>query len=50
MGIDGRPANALSLPDLRRLLRTGAPGSVISLQIVHSGAAKEVKVTLRDLI
>ncbi len=50
VGIDGRPANALSLPDLRRLLRTGAPGSVISLQIVHSGAAKEVKVTLRDLI
>jgi hypothetical protein len=45
--VDGKPANTLFLPDLRKRLRNDAPGTVVTLAVKGKG---EVKVTLRDLI
>jgi C-terminal processing protease CtpA/Prc len=45
--VDGKPAGTLFLPDLRKHLRTDAPGTVVTLAIKGKG---NVKLTLRDLI
>ena len=48
--VDGKPAKDIILPDLRKRLRSDAPGTVIHFGVVHGGATKDVAVTLRDLI
>ncbi len=48
--VDGVPAGTLKLPDVRIKLRTAAPGTVVTFTVNHGGAAKDIKVTLRDLI
>jgi S1-C subfamily serine protease len=48
--VDGVPASALKLPDVRGKLRTAEPGTVVTFTVNRGGASKDVKVTLRDLI
>jgi hypothetical protein len=48
--IDGKPATAMTLPDLRYRLRNDAPGTVVALTIKRGKESNDVKVTLRDLI
>ncbi len=45
--VDGKAANTLFLPDLRKRLRNDAPGTVVTLAVKGKG---DIKVTLRDLI
>jgi hypothetical protein len=45
--VDGRPATAIALPDIRKRLRNDKPGTVVTLAVKGKG---DVKVTLRDLI
>jgi hypothetical protein len=45
--VDGKPASAIALPELRKMLRTERPGTVITFAVKGKG---EVKVKLRDLI
>lgn len=45
--VDGRPASAIKLYELRKRLRNEAPGTVVTFAVKGKG---EVKVTLRDLI
>jgi hypothetical protein len=48
--VDGVAASQLKLRDVRGKLRTAKPGTVVTFTVNHGGAAKDVKVTLRDLI
>ena len=48
--IDGVPAAQLKLPEVRRKLRGDAPGTVVRFTVNRNGAAKDLAVTLRDLI
>ena len=48
--IDGKPAKAIKLYDLRQRLRDEAPGTVVSLTIQRGGKARQIKLTLKDLI
>ncbi len=50
LAVNGQPAKTMALYDLRKLLRTGAPGSALTLQVSRSGETRDVKLTLRDLI
>ncbi len=50
VGIDGQPSNTVKIYELRRRLRSQPPGTVVALKVARSGASREVKVTLRDLI
>ncbi len=50
MAVDGRGAATLMLNDVRDHLREGLPGTVVRLTVRSSGAAREVAITLRDLI
>jgi membrane-associated protease RseP (regulator of RpoE activity) len=46
--VDGKPASAIALYDLRQRLRNDAPGTVVKFSL--KGRAKDVAVTLRDLV
>jgi hypothetical protein len=48
--VDGKPAGAIALPDIRYRLRNDAPGSVVTFTVMRAGKSDDVKVTLRDLI
>jgi carboxyl-terminal processing protease len=48
--VDGKPAAAVKLPDLRKMLRTAKPGTVVTFTVTRGGAPKDIKVSLRDLI
>lgn len=48
--VDGKPAAGVKLPDLRKMLRTAKPGTVVTFTVTRGSAAKDIKVTLRDLI
>jgi len=50
VAIDGKPANAIALSDMRQQLRDGAPGTAMTFTIKRGAETKEVTVTLRDLI
>ena len=45
--VDGKPASAIHLYDLRRRLRNQAPGTVVTFTVKGKG---DLKLTLRDLI
>lgn len=48
--VDGVPAATAKLAELRKKLRTAAPGTVVSFTVNRNGVAKDIRVTLRDLI
>jgi hypothetical protein len=48
--IDGKPATAINLPDLRKRWRDAPAGTAVKLTVKHGAEAKDVTVTLRDLI
>jgi hypothetical protein len=50
LAVDGKPVAELSLPALRARLRSDAPGTKLNLQVESGGAAREVTLTLRDLV
>lgn len=50
VSVDGKAATEIALPDLRKRLRSGVPGTVVHFGISHGGAPKDLAVTLRDLI
>ena len=50
LGVDGKPATQVSLPEFRERLRSGAPGSKLTLRISSGGATREVTLILRDLV
>ncbi len=48
--VDGKPANAIPVHELRRALRGGKPGTVVRFAIRHGTRTRQVEVTLRDQI
>lgn len=50
VAVDGTAATGLKLPDVRKRLRTGAPGTAVIFTINRGGTLKDFKVILRDLI
>jgi hypothetical protein len=48
--VDGSAANPAKLPQLRKMLRTAQPGTVVTFTVTRDGKPKDIKVTLRDLI
>jgi hypothetical protein len=48
--VDGVAAANVKLADLRKRLRTAAPGTVVTFTVSRDGAAKTIAVKLRDLI
>ncbi len=48
--VDGKPATSIALYDLRYRLRNDPPGSHVKFTIDRKGTAREIEVTLRDLI
>jgi hypothetical protein len=48
VGVDGRPASALTLDDVRRHFR--ADGRMVELTLLRNGAEKKIRVTLRRII
>lgn len=48
--VNGRPAADISLADLRSMLRTRPAGSEVKLTVERGGKAREVSLTLRDLL
>jgi hypothetical protein len=50
VAVDGKPANAIPLSELRQQLRDGKPGTVITFTVKTGAGTKTVAVTLRDLI
>jgi hypothetical protein len=50
VAVDGAPAGQIALSDLRRRLRTEAPGTVVTFTVEDGAARREVRITLRDLV
>jgi PDZ domain/Aspartyl protease len=50
VAVDGKPANAVPLSELRQQLRDGKPGTAVTFTIKAGTGTKTVAVTLRDLI
>lgn len=50
IAIDGKGAKAVAVYDLRRRLRNSPPGTVVTFKVLRDGQARDLKVTLRDLI
>jgi hypothetical protein len=50
VAIDGKPASALPLSDLRDLLRDSAPGTVMRLSVRSGVRLRDVSIRLRDQI
>jgi predicted aspartyl protease len=50
LAIDGRNAKELSLPEVRARLRSLPPGTRLRLDVRSAGAARQVELTLRDLV
>lgn len=48
--VNGQPASALELPELRRMLRDEPPGTAVTLAVKHGDDTRNVTFTLRDLI
>ncbi|HUO99230.1 MAG TPA: PDZ domain-containing protein, partial [Rhizomicrobium sp.] len=48
--VDGKPADAMKLYDLRFRLRNDAPGTVVTFKVLRGKEYRTIKVTLRDLI
>jgi hypothetical protein len=48
--VDGKPAIGVKLPELREMLRIAKPGTVVTFTVMRGNSAKDIKVTLRDLI
>lgn len=48
--VDGGPATAIVLSDLRLRLRDDAPGTHVKLSIERAGRAKDIGIVLRDLV
>jgi Periplasmic protease len=48
--VDGNAVNPAKLPQLRKMLRTAQPGTVVTFTVTRDGKPKAIKVTLRDLI
>jgi membrane-associated protease RseP (regulator of RpoE activity) len=48
--VNGKPATAIPVYELRRMLRDEAPGTVVHFAIERGGQGREVAVTLRDQI
>ena len=50
VAVDGRPASAIALADLRERLRNEAPGTVVRFSVRAGKDTRDVPVTLRDQI
>jgi len=50
VGIDGKIATGMNLPELREKLRNDAPATVVKFTVKRGGETKDVSVTLKDLI
>ena len=50
VAIDGKPATALKLYDVRQQLRDEAPGTVVTFTVRRGAAEQNLAVTLKDLI
>ena len=50
VGIDGKIATGMNLPELREKLRNDAPGTVVKFTVKRGGETKDVSVALKDLI
>jgi hypothetical protein len=50
VGVNGTPASALKLYELRKQLRDEAPGTVVTFTVRRGDTQQSVPVTLRDLI
>jgi hypothetical protein len=50
VAVDGQSGAKLLLNDVRDRLRDGGPGTIVRLAVRSGGAAREVTITLRDLI
>ncbi|HTW33216.1 MAG TPA: aspartyl protease family protein [Rhizomicrobium sp.] len=48
--VDGRPAAALELAEVRRMLRDEPPGTAVTFAVKHGDETRNVTFTLRDLI
>jgi C-terminal processing protease CtpA/Prc len=50
VAVDAQPATRLMLPAFRQRLRTGPAGTRVRLKVRSGTAAREVTLTLRDLV
>jgi hypothetical protein len=50
LAVDGKTADAWSLPELRKRLRTDPPGTSIKVEFERAGKVTNAEVILRDLI
>ncbi|HEX3675734.1 MAG TPA: aspartyl protease family protein [Rhizomicrobium sp.] len=50
VAVDGKPATAIALTQIRSRLRDEAPGTVETFTVKTGSATRDVRVTLRDLI
>jgi S1-C subfamily serine protease len=50
IAIDGKGAKAVAVYDLRWRLRNSSPGTVVTFKVLRDGQARDLKLTLRDLI
>jgi hypothetical protein len=50
VAVDGKPAHAIALYDLRQRLREETPGTTVTFSVRQGTAARDVPVTLRDLL
>lgn len=48
--IDGKPASALKLYDVREEFRNDAPGTAVKIYVSHDGSERDVYLLLHDLI
>lgn len=50
VAVDGKSATGIPLYEIRKDLRTEAPGTVVKFTVKRGGDTKDVSITLRDLI
>jgi hypothetical protein len=50
VAVDGKPATAIPVYEMRVRLRDEAPGTAVTFTVKNGSATRDVKVTLRDLI
>ncbi|HEY5336768.1 MAG TPA: aspartyl protease family protein [Rhizomicrobium sp.] len=50
LAVNGKPASAIPLYEIRSQLRNDAPGTVVTFSVRRGADTRDIKITLRDLI